>query len=255
MADIARSLPKAKYTGENEELKNQSQGPKVVSAASLSNSVVLKSGPPPYGQRTGWRPRSREDYGDGGAFPEIHVAQYPRDMGRKAPNSSNALAITVNAEGKTDYTALAWQRRNPNQIVQTSFKDLIPLRQRADAGEISLARPSPEEVEATRKRTAEALSKLVANATAAQNPKKVQGLTRDAPTYVKYQATAQMGDNGQPRERIVKIVQRQVDPMEPPKHKHKKIPHSRPPILPPPRNKMKKKDTSLVELNLDTHYS
>lgn len=37
---------------------------------------------PPYGQRRGWVPRNFTDYGDGGAFPEIHVAQYPLDMGR-----------------------------------------------------------------------------------------------------------------------------------------------------------------------------
>jgi len=39
--------------------------------------------PPPYGQRQGFVPRAPEDFGDGGAFPEIHVAQYPLDMGRK----------------------------------------------------------------------------------------------------------------------------------------------------------------------------
>lgn len=33
--------------------------------------------------RQGFIPRVREDFGDGGAFPEIHVAQYPLDMGRK----------------------------------------------------------------------------------------------------------------------------------------------------------------------------
>ena len=37
---------------------------------------------PPYGQRANYIPRRREDYGDGGAFPEIHIAQYPLDMGR-----------------------------------------------------------------------------------------------------------------------------------------------------------------------------
>jgi len=234
MTDIARALPKAKYTGRNEELKSQTQGPKVVSAASISNEVVLKRpGPPPYGQRSGWRPRAPDDFGDGGAFPEVPVAQYPLDMGRKTQSASNALAITVNAEGKRDYSALARRGHSENRIVQASFKDLIPLRQRAEAGEISLARPSPEEVEETRKRTQEALTKLIAGATAAQKPKNVQGLKRDAPTYVRYQATAQMGDDAQPRDRIVKIVQRQIDPFEPPKHKHKKIPRG-PPSPPPP---------------------
>jgi len=35
---------------------------------------------PLYGYRKGWVPRAVEDFEDGGAFPEIHVAQYPLDM-------------------------------------------------------------------------------------------------------------------------------------------------------------------------------
>lgn len=38
---------------------------------------------PPYGQRKEWKPTSQDDYGDGGAYPECHVAQYPLEMGRK----------------------------------------------------------------------------------------------------------------------------------------------------------------------------
>ena len=222
---MSRFLPKAKYTGENEELKSQTQGPKVVSASSLENQVVIKRpGPPPYRQRAGWRPRAPEDFGDGGAFPEIPVAQYPLDMGRKTQSSSNALAVTVNADGQRDYTALAKRGHREGRMVQASFADLIPLRQRAEAGEIDLSRPSAEEVEATRQRTQAALEKLVSGVVAAQKPKNIQGLKRDAPTYVRFQPSAQMGDTKQPKERIIKIVQRQMDPLEPPKHKHKKIP-------------------------------
>ncbi|CAD7693333.1 unnamed protein product [Nyctereutes procyonoides] len=42
--------------------------------------------PPPYGYRKGWIPRLLEDFGNGSAFPESHVAQYPMDMGRKKKN-------------------------------------------------------------------------------------------------------------------------------------------------------------------------
>lgn len=55
---------------------------------------------PVYGQRNGWRPTSTEDFGaypmlvlfvysseqllgDGGAYPECHIAQYPLGMGTK----------------------------------------------------------------------------------------------------------------------------------------------------------------------------
>jgi SNW domain-containing protein 1 len=141
--DLSKALPKPKYTGEEEELPQhtRSRGPRVVAASSLDNSVVLKrKGPPPYGQREKWRPRAQDDYGDGGSFPECLVAQYPLDMGRKSTSSSNALAIQVNSEGKVKYDAIARRGHSDSRIVQSSFKDLIPLRQRADIGEISLER-------------------------------------------------------------------------------------------------------------------
>lgn len=138
---LAQSLPQPTYTGENEELPARAalRGPRVINAAHLDETaVVLKrgGGPPAYGQRVGWRPRNPEDFGDGGAFPEVHIAQYPLDMGRKggAASKSNALALTVDADGKVKYDAIAKQGHAAGRIVQTSFKDLIPLRQRADAG-------------------------------------------------------------------------------------------------------------------------
>ncbi|EKG17236.1 hypothetical protein MPH_05526 [Macrophomina phaseolina MS6] len=234
---LSRALPKPKYTGEDEDLPAHAQprGPRVVGASEIDQTQVVlkKAGPPPYGQRAGWRPRSQEDYGDGGAFPEVPVAQYPLDMGRKSTSSSNALAIQVDAEGKVKYDAIARRGHSENRIVHASFKDLIPLRQRADIGEISLDRPSEDQVAETKKKTEEALAKLVSGAVAAQKPKTVAGTTRKAPTYVRYTPANQMGDNSKKQDRIMKIVERQVDPMEPPKFKHKKIPRG-PPSPPPP---------------------
>lgn len=236
---LARSLPKPKYTGEDEDLPahTQQRGPRVVGAGTIDESqVVLKRrGPPPYGQRTGWRPRSQEDYGDGGAFPEVPVAQYPLDMGRKTASSSNALAIQVDESGKVKYDAIARRGHDEKRgaLVQASFKDLIPLRQQANAGELSLDRPSEEQVAEAKERTANALAKLVAGAVAAQKPKNVKGLTRNDPTYVRYTPANQMGDTSKKQDRIIKIVERQQDPMEPPKFKHKKIPRG-PPSPPPP---------------------
>lgn len=63
--------------------------------------VVAQAIAPPYGQRRGWVPRKQTDYGDGGAFPEIHVVQYPMEMGMKGKEStSNALAVQLDADGK-----------------------------------------------------------------------------------------------------------------------------------------------------------
>jgi SNW domain-containing protein 1 len=255
-AGLSRALPKPKYTGEEEEipLHAQQRGPRILGAGALDDSQIVlkvsttlcdrkikfttntgwqKSGPPPYGSRSGWRPRGQEDFGDGGAFPEIPVAQYPLDMGRKSQSNSTALAVQVDAEGKVKYDAIARQGHNDQRIVHASFKDLIPLRQRADAGDINLDRPSEEEVAASTERTKDALAKLVSGAVAAQKPKNVNVGSRKDPTYVRYTPANQMGDNTRKNDRIMKIVERQVDPMEPPKFKHKKIPRG-PPSPPPP---------------------
>ena len=159
---LSSLLPKPKYTGESEEAPAHAQpkGPRVVGAREVeSQQLVVKvrcaltkansaqadaeqrSGPPPYGQRSGWRPRGPEDFGDGGAFPEVPCAQYPLDMGRKTTSSSNALALQVDAEGKVQYDAIARRGHSDSRIIHSSFKDLIPLRQQANAGELSLARP------------------------------------------------------------------------------------------------------------------
>ncbi|KAJ9661068.1 mRNA splicing protein [Neophaeococcomyces mojaviensis] len=232
------SLPKPKYTGEHEEapLHAQPKGPRIVGPGVIDESqIVLKrSGPPPYGQRSGWRPRNPEDFGDGGAFPEIPVAQYPLDMGRKGKSSSsNALTLQVDAEGKVKYDAIARQGHNDSRIIHSNFKDLIPLRQRAEAGDLSLDRPSQDEVAASTEKTKQALEKLVSGAVAAQKPKNVKGRNREEPTYVRYTPANQMGDTSKKNDRIFKIMPKQQDPMEPPKFKHKKIPRG-PPSPPPP---------------------
>ena len=154
-------------------------------------------------------------------------------MGRKSQSSSTALAVQVNAEGKVKYDAIARRGHDDKRIVHASFKDLIPLRQRADAGEINLDRPSEEEIAASKERTQNALAALVSGAVAAQKPKNVNVGTRKDPTYVRYTPANQMGDNSKKNDRIMKIVERQADPMEPPKFKHKKIPRG-PPSPPPP---------------------
>jgi SNW domain-containing protein 1 len=194
--------------------------------------LLQRVGPPPYLQRAGWRPRAPEDFGDGGAFPEIPVAQYPWGK-NNAASKSNALVVQVDAEGKVDYSTIARQGHSSDRIIHASFKDLIPLRQRAEAGDLDLSRPSQEEVAATAERTKNALAALVSGAVAAQKPKNVNVGGRREPTFVKYTPSAQMGDNSKKQERIMKIVERQRDPMEPPKFKHKKIPRG-PPTPPPP---------------------
>lgn len=222
---LAKALPKPKYTGEYEKLPTHT----LTDASSLELIPKQRTGPPAYGSRAGWRPRSVEDYGDGGAFPEItHMAQYPLGMG-STMSSSNALAVSVDGQGSVKWDAIARRGHNENRIIHASFKDLIPLRDRADSGDISLSRPSASEIAESTEKTKLALEKLVSGAVASQKPKNVQGLNRNDPTYVRYTPANQKTNNT----RIFKIVEKQKDPFEGPKFKHKKIPRG-PPSPPPP---------------------
>lgn len=163
------------------------------------------------------------------------MAQYPLEMGKKggAASTSNALAVQVDGDGKVKYDAIARRGHSDDRVVHASFKDLIPLRQQADMGEISLERPSAEQVAESAEKTKAALAKLVSGAVAAQKPKNVKGTRRAEPTFVRYTPANQMGDTSKKNDRIIKIVERQQDPLEPPKFKHKKIPRG-PPSPPPP---------------------
>ena len=75
---------------------------------------------PPYGQRSGYVPREPEDFGDGGAFPEIHIKQYPLDMGRKnvQKSTSGQVALRVNEKGEVQYDAILRENMRKDQIVE-----------------------------------------------------------------------------------------------------------------------------------------
>ncbi|KAK9481261.1 SKIP/SNW domain-containing protein [Lipomyces japonicus] len=203
---------------------------------SSSALVLTSSSAPAYGQRSGWRPRSQEDFGDGGAFPEINVLQYPLDMGNKKASTSNALAIQVDAEGKIKYDAIARQGHSSKRIIHTSFAELIPLRQRANIGELNLSRPSDEEVADTTAKTKAAFDAIILGKTKEGQAKSLSDSKKagDA-TYVRYTPSNMMGERGdvEHRQRIIKLVDLPEDPMAPPKFKHTKIPRG-PPSPPAP---------------------
>lgn len=76
----SRSLPAPLHS----TLPDDHDAPAPAQAAPQSTALAVQ-GPqiPPYGQRKGWKPKSQADFGDGGAYPECPVAQYPLELGRK----------------------------------------------------------------------------------------------------------------------------------------------------------------------------
>jgi len=131
------------------------------------------------------------------------------------------------SKNSKDYTMILRNGSNQDRQIQASLEDVIPLRQRQK--NISLARPSEEEVKATTERTQRALDLRLQqiNNTAALKSKKDQ-----KPEYVKYTSSNIMDDKPN-SSRMIKIVDVQEDPMAPIKFKQKKQ-LARPPSPPAP---------------------
>ncbi|KAL7992591.1 hypothetical protein Chor_016847 [Crotalus horridus] len=187
------------------ELEERARSQRVRQTALVSS----RREPPPYGYRKGWIPRMLEDFGDGGAFPEIHVAQYPLDMGRKK-KMSNALAVQVDAEGKIKYDAIARQGQSKDK-------------------------------------TRVALEKSVSQKIAAAMP--VRAADKLGPAqYIRYTPSQQgVAFNSGAKQRVIRMVEMQKDPMEPPRFKiNKKIPRGPPsppaPVMHSPSRKMTVKE-------------
>lgn len=234
MSALSKLLPNPKY---NEGPGSTSVLGRGTTVKESSSQQLVNSGVPAYGLRQGWLPKSLDDFGDGGAYPEINIAQYPLEMGLKSKKSSGgALAVQVDSEGKVQYDAIAKQGRDAasGKIIHTSFKDLIPIRNRVNAGEISLERPSEEAIQETADRTNAALQMVVTGQLAASRPKTVKTQRKGEPTYIRYTPSNQMGEASDVAhtQRIIKMVDLPEDPLEPPKHRHRKVPRG--PGSPPP---------------------
>lgn len=147
---------------------------------------ALYSSVPPLGMRIGYKPSRPEDFGDGGAFPEIHMVQYPRDMGRPGSKSTAIVAVDVDEKGEVRYDAIVKQGSNKNKLMQTSLDDI-----KEKAGDLNkLALPDQDEEAATAEKTRLALESLLnskikkAKPTAALQAASNSG--KDNPTYIRY---------------------------------------------------------------------
>ena len=186
-------------------------------------------------------PRTVQDYDDGGAFPEIHVAQYPRQMGNphhrkqlgaatvagSQGNSSRAIVnVEIDEQGDVSYDAIVKGGTNSDKLVYTKLEDV----KGGDPVDISL--PTEEEEEETRRRTQAALQSLLATKTALDKPSgsaMINAATsqnaEQKTQFIKYKPREDApGYNPAAATRVIQMVPAQVDPMMPPKHMHIKAP-------------------------------
>ncbi|CAN6202074.1 unnamed protein product [Urochloa humidicola] len=186
---------------------------------------------PPYGRRAGLVPRRPEDFAGGGAFPEVHVPQYPLSMGLRGdpdtpPPSSNVLALTVDAArgGRVAFDAVVRQGENAAKIVYSTHADLLPKIAAVPDHHNADADADDAEIEATIARTRAALQAII---NAAAHPATTAPRRRDeCPAFVKYRPAAAALRSGAAGERVVRFARAQEDPVLPPRHRRRRAPPS-----------------------------
>ncbi|XP_026437981.1 SNW/SKI-interacting protein A-like [Papaver somniferum] len=184
---------------------------------------------PPYLNRHGFVPRKPEDFGDGGAFPEIPVAQYPLGMGRKdgqAKLGSKILPLTVDAQGNVAFDAIVRQNENASKIVYASHIDLVPKVLKAGGHEPEQSDEElQKEIEETTQSTKAALEKIVNDNLSAAQPKNAVASQSSDTQLIQYTPSGQSAAfNSGAKKRLVKLANIQRVPLEPPKFRHKKVP-------------------------------
>lgn len=227
MASLNELLPPAKTTAATfYDHSNDPWFKQRFSSSDPERTTVVKHNPVlPYLKRQGFVPRKVEDFGDGGAFPEIHIAQYPLDMGRDKSGKpgSKILPVTVDAHGNVAYDAIVKQNENARKVVHSQHKDLIPKILR-DEDEKEEDEDMEREIEEITQETKNALEKIVNVRLSAAQPKNVPKQSSDS-KFIKYKPSQQSAAfNSGAKERIIRMVEMPVDPLEPPKFKHKRVP-------------------------------
>ncbi|ANB15877.1 mRNA splicing protein PRP45 [Sugiyamaella lignohabitans] len=172
-----------------------------------------------------------EDEADASVSKSTSISIRNESVAIVKPKTSTTLALQRNSQGALDYSGvIARQGHDSKRIIQTSYSDLIPLRQRA--AEINLEKPTQEQVDLTTERTKAALEKIISGKVESSRPQSVVKKANE-PTYVRYTPASAPASGSAPRQRIIKMVDRAEDPLAPPKFKHTKVPGG-PPSPPPP---------------------
>ncbi|TQD78997.1 hypothetical protein C1H46_035474 [Malus baccata] len=181
------------YDHPNDPWGKQRYGGSAVAAERPAAAVVKHNPIPQYPKRKGFVPRKVEDFGDGGAFPEVHIAQYPLGMGRNMSKSGTSiLPVSVHADGKIAYDALVKQNENSKKIVYSQYKDLVPKILKNE-DEVMVEKDEDEElqkeVEETAAETRAALEKIVNAKLGAAQPNNVAKQSTDS-KLIKYRELA-----------------------------------------------------------------
>ena len=144
-----------------------------------------------------------------------------RGGGAVAGRGNQTLALTVNADGDINYDAIVRRGENSKRIIATGHKAIVPKLDQLNA---QMPKPDEDEIEETAKATAAALALRLDRKQAAVNPATVPAAP-GAAQYIKYTpANSSAAHASGASTRIIKMQDMPVDPLEPPKFRHVKVP-------------------------------
>ncbi|KAJ4462895.1 putative SNW/SKI-interacting protein A [Paratrimastix pyriformis] len=155
-------------------------------------------------------------HGDGGAFPEVHVQQFPLGLGLPHAHTEQRLAIRVDDEGKVDFTSILGTKKG-----QTVFAKPEDLEEQ-DEDSIP-QRPSAEDMAKVANETRQSLEKIVSGHTQAAAPSHPIPQRGEA-QYIKYTPNNPLSTQIAQKQRIIRMVAAPTDPLDPPKFKARKQP-------------------------------
>ncbi|EZG88190.1 SkiP/SNW domain protein [Gregarina niphandrodes] len=197
-------------------------------AEDSSRSAVVVSGVPLYPYRVGWVPKTQSDFGGGGAYPEVHLAQFPQDAGRR---------VTEAEIVQRKVSIMSHQINEFGHAVKPG--DHLARYMPADG----LEKPSDEATEALAQDTERALAAILGKRAGQSQLARAEASARASDKFVRYIPDPNApGYNPAIKERVVRIVEKAVDPLEPSKFKKRKAPapnlEEPTPLLRPPPKKL-----------------
>ena len=159
---------------------------------------------------------------------------------KPSATSSAIVAVDVGADGEVKYDAIVKQGTNRDKLaVYTSLDDMKAKEGDTDA----LRLPTDEEEAKAAEKTRLALEGIIGAKVAANKPFALPSAPNAGdPKFISYTPNPNApGAAKGAKQRIIRMVEEQVDPMEPAKHAHKKVPRGPPedpvPILHSPQRK------------------
>ena len=162
----------------------------------------------------------------------------------------DVLSATVDATGKVSYDAIVTGGTNADKKVYAKHSDLRGCQPSQE----DIALPTEEDEASTAERTQRALASLLSTKVAMDKPtgSAIAAATDSATAhertqFIRYTPNENApGYNPQASQRIIRMVPLQIDPMQPPKHMHRKAPRGPAedpvPVLHAPPEKLTKEE-------------